>query len=674
MSTTQRPPNASPLPLWVHAISLIALAYILFPLIIMTARVPWAHLPQILSQDAAQSALWLSLHTSAIALLINLLIGVPLAVWIAKGFPGVALIRILIAIPLSLPPVVAGIALLSAFGRRGPLGGLIDAWGWNITFTTTAVIMAQVFISLPFLVVTLESALRARPQGLEETAAALGASPTRILTHITLPSVFPGLLRAIALSLARCLGEFGATLTFAGSRQGVTRTMPLEIYLAREDGVDSALALGILLLIVATVVVALTEMPTLARLLRQRSTSPPPSRQAFGTGSPEASAPSSSNPAGEAATETPRDLPKGSDVSISGQISAREWSVDLDLPAGSVTALMGRNGSGKSTLGLLLAGQLRLDSGTVNIGEKTVDDGRIYLPARQRRVTIVSQEPRIFTHMSVLDNVAFPLRCRGFSKAKAAERAMEELRQVDSADLAARRGDELSGGQAAKVALARALACEPRVLILDEPTAALDVEASASVSRILRDRLRVSAPTTLLITHDMVEAITLAQRVAIMEGGRIAEVGAPAELFGQPSSVFTANLAGLNIVQGQVESAGEGMVVMRLGGARLMALGEGAAAAQAFLFAPEAVALYREQPSGSPRGIFPARVESAQASGNLVTVTLRIDEKQSIRARVTASAWAELAAAPGEELWCAVKATQVRAIDLPVEGASPAEI
>jgi len=200
--------------------------------------------------------------------------------------------------------LLAGIALLAAVGRRSALGALLSGAGLDIAFTTTAVVIAQVFVSLPFLIVTLESALRAREQGLDEMASSLGASPSRVFWQITLPTVLPGLGRGAALALARCLGEFGATLTFAGSMQGVTRTMPLQIYLARESDADLALALGVVLLGVAAAVVALTETPWghLASLIR--STRPGPcvsSRGARASASASSTTPPRSCPRADAA-------------------------------------------------------------------------------------------------------------------------------------------------------------------------------------------------------------------------------------------------------------------------------------------------------------------------------------------------------------------------------------
>ena len=267
---SRRTPAVSPLPVWAGGLGALALCFLVLPLAFMLGRVNWATLGTTLATPEAASALGLSLRTCAVALGVDLLLGIPAALVLSRSWRGVRAARILVALPLSLPPVVAGIALLAAFGRRSTLGALLSGAGLDIAFTTTAVVIAQVFVSLPFLIVTLESALRAREQGLDEMASSLGASPSRVFWQITLPTVLPGLGRGAALALARCLGEFGATLTFAGSMQGVTRTMPLQIYLARESDADLALALGVVLLGVAAAVVALTETPwgRLASLLR----------------------------------------------------------------------------------------------------------------------------------------------------------------------------------------------------------------------------------------------------------------------------------------------------------------------------------------------------------------------------------------------------------------------
>ena len=658
--TSRRTPAVSPLPVWAGGLGALALCFLLLPLAFMLGRVNWGTLGTTLATPEAAAALSLSLRTCAVALDVDLLLGVPAALILSRSWRGVRAARILVALPLSLPPVVAGIALLSAFGRRSTLGALLSGAGLDIAFTTTAVVIAQVFVSLPFLIVTLESALRAREQGLDEMASSLGASPSRVFWQITLPTVLPGLGRGAALALARCLGEFGATLTFAGSMQGVTRTMPLQIYLARESDADLALALGVVLLGVAAVVVALTETPwgRLAFFLRFTRRGPASASAAPSARTPEASAAL----AGEAGA--------GVAVRVAGTVEARGWDVDAELRPGLVTAVVGHNGAGKSTLAQVVAGTLRVDSGAVSIGERVVDDAATFVPARRRGVAMVSQAPRIFTHMSVLSNVAFPLRVRGVGRAQARAAALEQLRAVGIADLAFKRASDLSGGQAARVAIARALVFRPEVLILDEPTAALDVEATAQVSAVLRERLAGAGITTLLVSHDIAEVLSLASHMIVMGEGRVVEEGEPARVLASPASVFAARLAGLNIVSGP-SVARPGMVGVRVGEGVLWAapdsVGPGEESARvALTFPPEAVALSREEAHASPRSVLPGVVAGIDVDGSLVSVRVALAEGVSVTARVTAAAWSDLGLAVNDRLWVSVKATQVRAIRVAV--------
>jgi len=207
----------------------------------------------------------LSLKTATASTAVCVLIGVPMALVLARGrFPGKSVLRALLLLPLVLPPVVGGIALLYTFGRQGLLGHQLQLLGIRIAFSTTAVVLAQSFVSLPFLVVSLEGALRTAGTNYENIAATLGGRPTTVLRTVTLPLVIPGLMSGAVLAFARSLGEFGATLTFAGSLQGVTRTLPLEIYLQRETDPDAAVALSLLLIVVAALIVIASASHRLA--------------------------------------------------------------------------------------------------------------------------------------------------------------------------------------------------------------------------------------------------------------------------------------------------------------------------------------------------------------------------------------------------------------------------
>ncbi len=244
------------LPRWVYLPAAIGAVFVVLPLLAMAAKVDWARFGPLITSPASRAALLLSLRTAAASTLLCLILGVPLALVLARHRGrAVRLLRPLILLPLVLPPVVGGIALLYVFGRLGLIGHYLEGFGVRIAFTTTAVVLAQTFVSLPFLVIALEGAARTAGTGYDMVAATLGARPGRIWWRVTLPLLAPGLLSGAVLAFARALGEFGATLTFAGSRQGVTRTLPLEIYLQREADPDAAVALSMLLIVVAAVVV-----------------------------------------------------------------------------------------------------------------------------------------------------------------------------------------------------------------------------------------------------------------------------------------------------------------------------------------------------------------------------------------------------------------------------------
>jgi molybdate transport system permease protein len=245
--------------LWLPAV--VAFALIALPVVGLLLKADWARMPELLLSDSALDALRLSLETAAISTALCIVFGGPLAAVLARsGMPGLSLLRSVVLLPLVLPPVVGGLALLFLLGRTGLLGRVIELWtGFTIPFTTVAVVLAQTFVALPFLVVSLEGALRTAGQRYEAVAATLGASPVLAFRRVTVPLVLPGLASGAVLAFARCLGEFGATTAFAGSLQGTTRTLPLLVYLERETDVDAAVALSLLLVVVAVIVIAVAR-------------------------------------------------------------------------------------------------------------------------------------------------------------------------------------------------------------------------------------------------------------------------------------------------------------------------------------------------------------------------------------------------------------------------------
>jgi molybdate transport system permease protein len=252
----------SGLPRWLYVPAAVGGLFVILPLVAMATRVEWSQFFSLITSESSRAALKLSLQTSTASTAACVIVGVPMAMVLARtSFPGQRVVRSLVLLPLVLPPVVGGIALLYTFGRRGLLGQSFQVLGLQIAFSTTAVVMAQTFVALPFLVVSLEGTLRSVGQRYEVVAATLGGRPTTVLRRVTLPLVLPGLISGAILSFARSLGEFGATLTFAGSLQGVTRTLPLEIYLQRESDPDAAVALSLVLVAVAMAVVGLAQGP-----------------------------------------------------------------------------------------------------------------------------------------------------------------------------------------------------------------------------------------------------------------------------------------------------------------------------------------------------------------------------------------------------------------------------
>ncbi|MFG5724586.1 molybdate ABC transporter permease subunit [Streptomyces murinus] len=245
-----------PLPLLLPGV--LALVFLLLPLLALLVRAPWRSLPDQLTSTEVWQALQLSLVSATLATAVSLVLGVPLAWLLARtDFPGRGLVRALVTLPLVLPPVVGGVALLLALGRNGVIGKWLDAWfGVTLPFTTTAVVLAEAFVAMPFLVISVEGTLRAADPRFEEAATTLGASRFTAFRRVTLPLIAPGVAAGAVLAWARALGEFGATITFAGNFPGRTQTMPLAVYLALQNDPEAAISLSLVLLAVSIAVLA----------------------------------------------------------------------------------------------------------------------------------------------------------------------------------------------------------------------------------------------------------------------------------------------------------------------------------------------------------------------------------------------------------------------------------
>jgi molybdate transport system permease protein len=253
---TEDPAHSGRIP-WPLAVpAAVTVGFLLLPLAGLLVRAPWRSLDRVLGESQVVEALRLSLVCASAATVVSLLFGVPLAWVLARArFRGRGLLRALVTLPLVLPPVVGGVALLLAFGRRGVIGQYLDAWfGFTLPFTTLGVVVAETFVAMPFLIVTVEGAFRSADRGYEEAAATLGASRLTVFRRVTLPLIGPSLVAGSVLCWARALGEFGATITFAGNFPGRTQTMPIAVYLALERDPEAAIALSLVLLVVSVAV------------------------------------------------------------------------------------------------------------------------------------------------------------------------------------------------------------------------------------------------------------------------------------------------------------------------------------------------------------------------------------------------------------------------------------
>lgn len=504
-------------PAWLAGPAALALLFLLIPFGALVMRVHWGQIPQLLATSESQDALWLSLKTCLISTGLCIVFGVPLALWLSQArnsfFP--RLVRTIVTLPMVLPPVVAGLVLLITWGRMGILGSKLDLLGIQIGFTTLAVVIAQTFVAMPFLITSLEGALRTRGFQYEAAARGLGASRTRTLMQVTLPLSAPAIVSATALAFSRCLGEFGATITFAGSLQGISRTLPLEVYLQRENDTDLALSLSLVIIALAIVMVGGTQVLSdywYARLMGQH-------QQSGNTGTVGAIS---------GLSKKKRDKQAGPGVHLDAKIAVRHLDVAIDFAPGSATALLGPNGAGKSTIISLLAGTLVPDSGSIKWSRN------------QPRIVLLAQDPALFPHMSVLKNVIFGLRCLGIETDRAEKLARAQLAAVGMQTLEKRRPNQLSGGQKQRVAIARAMAIEPDVVLLDEPMASLDVEVADQLRVLLHER--IGGATTIQVTHDLTDVIALDCQVVVLKHGQVTQRGYWRDLFEETQDRFLQQL------------------------------------------------------------------------------------------------------------------------------------
>lgn len=350
------------------------------------------------------------------------------------------------------------------------------------------------------------------------------------------------------------------------------------------------------------------------------------------------------------------------------------FDLELEMTAepGEVLALVGPNGAGKSTAVRVLAGLLTPERGTIKIGDRVLVGDGISLPPYRRPVGVVFQDYLLFPHLTVLDNVAFGLRAAGMSRSAARNRAGDWLARLDADDLAGLRPQQLSGGQAQRVALARSLATEPELLLLDEPLAALDARTRLLVRGELRRHLEGFEGSTIVITHDPTDAAVLADRLVVIENGRLVQTGTPQQVARRPRTDYVARLVGLNLLSGTGvdHPGGDHRGVdhgVRLADGTVIAVPGRVSGRVLVAFRPSAVALWRSRPAGSPRNVWPVQVRGLEPYGDSVRVELvRSGGATPINpavltfvAEVTSAAVGDLRLGIGDRLWATLKASEI---------------
>lgn len=496
-------------PFAVVLLAAIAVVTVLGPLLALIFRVPWERFAEVVTQPSTLDALRLSLTSAFLSTLITLALGIPLSLWLLENNSGTWFVRLLVVLPLALPPVVGGLALTAAIGRRSYTSEILDALGIDIAFTFSGVVASHVFITLPFVIVTADSALRQINREIIDSALSIGMSYRRVIWRVILPTIVPAVGTGAGLAFARSLGEFGTTLTFAGSLPGETRTLPLAIYLNREVDADVAYVQAALLIFIAIIVLCLSGLPTVLKKRHKHRVS-----RNVGLD-----------------RQRLRELTDATTNPVALRVNG------CDIASGQTTAVVGSNGAGKTTLMKAIAG--RLGGAEITF---LAQDGSEY--DQQPKVIILTQNPALPPAATVLQAITMATRNTDRARALLAAAGLSELENVPV--------PALSGGQSRQVAIVRAIAASPEVLILDEPFAGLDSWIAAQWKAYFRST--ASQRTTLLVTHNGHDIASLSNNIMSIAAGRIVSHGATSSLTSAPSTKFLAATLGLNAVAGKLMS------------------------------------------------------------------------------------------------------------------------
>ena len=452
---------------------------------------------------------------------------------------------LLLLSPLVLPPTVVGFLLLQLLGRYGPIGSVLQRFGIEIVFTWQATVIASAVVAFPLMYRSALAALEQIDPSLPQVARSLGATELRVLSRITLPLALPGLVAGLSLSFARALGEFGTTLMLAGNIPGRTQTLPLAIFAAVDAGATAQAWFWTVLVLAlngaSLLLLQRVEGGNRRRRRRPSASLEPPPGAAADPG--ETGAPGFLDPAPPLAGRQHRDTP----FRLVLAVGRRLGDFELDLGFASSCrrlGILGASGAGKSQLLRTLAGLERPERGRIELNGRVLFDHRlgIDVPLRQRRVGLVFQNYALFPHLTVAQNVGFGLS--HLPSAERRQRVAAQLRRVGLLAMAPRYPAELSGGQQQRIALARALAIEPDVLLLDEPFSAQDTYLRRQLQQQLADLLHDCRVPALLVTHDLEEAYRLSEDLLVIDRGRILAHGPRHEVFDHPEELVVARLSG----------------------------------------------------------------------------------------------------------------------------------
>jgi ABC-type Fe3+/spermidine/putrescine transport system ATPase subunit/ABC-type sulfate transport system permease component len=548
----------------------LLVAYLMVPLLAVFGRLSASGLAQTFRDPAAWKALGLSVGAATIAVALAMALGVPLAyLLVRKEFRGKALVRAAVVLPLVLPPIVGGLLLTLVVGPNGYLGRFFEQAGISIINTWPAVVLAQLFVAAPFVVISAETAFRGVDPRLERAAASLGRAPGYVFLHVTLPLARTGLLAGLVLGWLRALGEFGATAVLAFN----PRTLPVATWVVLTgEGFSAALPLAVMSLSVTAIALLALQVVERGPFLLSRPSGGGPLR-----GPAFAGRRWSATPADEAEPARWDHTPSlqggdGGRLELDVEHAVGGFSLQASLTAEpGILVLFGPSGSGKTTLLNCIAGLASPRRGSIVLDGRTLlrKDGTgagVHLPPHLRRVAVVFQDYSLFPHLRVMENVLF-----GTPAAPAdVARAREVLAMCRLDGLNERYPHQLSGGQQQRVALARALVTQPGVLLLDEPFSALDSNVREKLQMdLLRLQQRLGL-TVIHVTHDLREALVLADRIAVLHEGRVIQVGSKDEVLRRPAGEAAARFLGTrNMLTGRVEAGSDRGTLVATGALRL---------------------------------------------------------------------------------------------------------